>query len=105
ASNRHQSTQDSALSIPDALPTVTRVSRGALSRELERVVAQTRAGDPIVTALDDLVVRTGVTGVARFAEAMAVAIDRGTPLVDVRSEEHTSELQTREKLVCRLLLA
>lgn len=66
-----------------AIERVTRVSRGALSRELERVVAQTRAGDPIVTALDDLVVRTGVTGVARFAEAMAVAIDRGTPLVDV----------------------
>src|SRR5690606_40736224 len=27
-----------------------------------------------------------------------------TALKDVRSEEHTSELQSREKLVCRLLL-
>src|SRR3712207_7443843 len=26
------------------------------------------------------------------------------PLVDVRSEEHTSELQSRQYLVCRLLL-
>src|SRR5436309_4392082 len=29
--------------------------------------------------------------------------DRGTPLLK-RSEEHTSELQSRENLVCRLLL-
>src|SRR5690606_39743897 len=27
-----------------------------------------------------------------------------TPTVNVRSEEHTSELQSRENLVCRLLL-
>src|SRR5690606_40038778 len=28
----------------------------------------------------------------------------GTPIVSTRSEEHTSELQSRENLVCRLLL-
>src|SRR3712207_8968756 len=28
----------------------------------------------------------------------------GTPAVPVRSEEHTSELQSRQYLVCRLLL-
>src|SRR5690606_40122114 len=30
--------------------------------------------------------------------------DSGIQSVDIRSEEHTSELQSREKLVCRLLL-
>src|SRR3712207_7055841 len=30
--------------------------------------------------------------------------DGGAPRVDVRSEEHTSELQSRQYLVCRLLL-
>src|SRR5690606_41462161 len=30
--------------------------------------------------------------------------DRGVPVEQRRSEEHTSELQSREKLVCRLLL-
>src|SRR6266511_211456 len=30
--------------------------------------------------------------------------ERGEPGVDRRSEEHTSELQSRENLVCRLLL-
>src|SRR3712207_8859210 len=29
----------------------------------------------------------------------------GTPFASVRSEEHTSELQSRQYLVCRLLLA
>src|SRR5690606_41052345 len=31
-------------------------------------------------------------------------IDHGLPLGTARSEEHTSELQSRENLVCRLLL-
>src|SRR3712207_7273007 len=29
---------------------------------------------------------------------------KGTPSADLRSEEHTSELQSRQYLVCRLLL-
>src|SRR5438874_12467889 len=38
--------------------------------------------------------------------AIAVAVDRGTapPVFRIRSEEHTSELQSRRDLVCRLLL-
>src|SRR5690606_41673751 len=32
------------------------------------------------------------------------ALDRHSPPAHVRSEEHTSELQSRENLVCRLLL-
>ena len=35
------------------------------------------------TALDALAARTGLPAVARFAEAMAVAVDRGTPLAGV----------------------
>lgn len=62
---------------------VTRVSHGALSLELGRVLAQVRSGDTVVAALDEFASRTGVTSVARFAEAMAVAIERGTPLIDV----------------------
>src|SRR5438445_4654253 len=33
-----------------------------------------------------------------------VELDLGQPLPQVRSEEHTSELQSRQYLVCRLLL-
>ncbi|WP_313409856.1 type II secretion system F family protein [Aeromicrobium sp.] len=62
---------------------VTRVSHGALSHELGRVLAQVRSGETVVAALDEFASRTGVTSIARFAEAMAVAIERGTPLIDV----------------------
>src|SRR5207302_10375925 len=41
---------------------------------------------------------TAGASMALFAGAIAVAEQRG------RSEEHTSELQSRENLVCRLLL-
>src|SRR3712207_8337295 len=34
----------------------------------------------------------------------AVDLDADEPLVHLRSEEHTSELQSRQYLVCRLLL-
>src|SRR5436309_11777527 len=40
-------------------------------------------------------------------DALELALDLGQTLLDhapVRSEEHTSELQSRENLVCRLLL-
>src|SRR2546430_3363604 len=34
----------------------------------------------------------------------AILIDTGTTTTDIRSEEHTSELQSQSNLVCRLLL-
>src|SRR5690606_17009430 len=37
-------------------------------------------------------------------EVFGIEAQRFRPVVDVRSEEHTSELQSRENLVCRLLL-
>src|SRR5690606_41826263 len=39
-----------------------------------------------------------------FEEVMRIANDAGIPVEGARSEEHTSELQSRENLVCRLLL-
>src|SRR5690606_40327372 len=39
----------------------------------------------------------------RITIAESQSIDR-TPKAEVRSEEHTSELQSRENIVCRLLL-
>ena len=66
-----------------ALERCVAVSHGALADELRRVLAEIHTGTRISRALDDLSARTGVPSVARFAEALAVAIDRGTPLVDV----------------------
>src|SRR6266536_5044981 len=47
------------------------------------------------------------TGVCATAEESLAAVGRtadGCPYIEQRSEEHTSELQSRVDLVCRLLL-
>lgn len=66
-----------------ALDRVARATRGELATELGRVVADVHAGAPVSVALERLADRTGVVPLARFAEAVAVAIDRGTPLAEV----------------------
>src|SRR3712207_7263067 len=42
--------------------------------------------------------------IAPEAEYISCVADSSLPFPDVRSEEHTSELQSRQYLVCRLLL-
>jgi tight adherence protein C len=71
---------------------VTRAS-GELSVELSGVLAQVRTGTPVSRALDDLAARTGLPVVARFAEAVAVALERGTPLTEVM---HAQAADVRE---------
>src|SRR3712207_6982216 len=63
----------------------------------------------VVAHVEDAVVV--VVDVAGVPLAVAVGMvgliavgDAGTVVVGVRSEEHTSELQSRQYLVCRLLL-
>lgn len=65
------------------LERVLRVLDGALADELARVLADVRTGSTVPAAFDALAARTGVASIARFAEGLAVAVDRGTPLVDV----------------------
>jgi tight adherence protein C len=58
-------------------------SHGALSAELGRVLAEVRTGMPVSRAFDLLAARTGLPLVARFAEGISVAVERGTPLAEV----------------------
>lgn len=66
-----------------ALDRVVSRAHGELAGELGRVLADIRTGTPVATALDAMAGRSGLPVVARFAEGMAVAIDRGTPLAAV----------------------
>lgn len=66
-----------------ALERVARRSGGELSTELGRVLAAIRTGEPVAAAFDRLAARTGLPVVARFAQGIAVAVERGTPLADV----------------------
>lgn len=65
------------------LERVARVVQGSLGEELGRVLADIRTGSQVAAAFDALAARTGVSSIARFAEGLAVAVERGTPLVDV----------------------
>jgi tight adherence protein C len=66
-----------------ALDRVVGRSRGELSRDLGAVLAAVRTGAPVSEAFDDLARSTGLPLVARFAQGVAVAVERGTPLADV----------------------
>jgi tight adherence protein C len=66
-----------------ALDRVVRRSRGELSRELAGVLAAVRTGVPVADAFDRLAARSGQPLVARFANGVAVAVERGTPLAAV----------------------
>ena len=66
-----------------ALDRVVRRSGGELSTELSRVLAAVRTGQPVAAAFDELAAASGLPLVARFAQGIAVAVERGTPLADV----------------------
>lgn len=66
-----------------ALDRVVRRSGGELSVDLARVLAGIRTGEPVGAAFDRMAAATGLPLVARFAQGVAVAVERGTPLADV----------------------
>lgn len=72
-----------------ALDRVVARCHGELAAELGRVLAAVRTGTPVNRALDTMAAGTGLPVLARFAEGMAVAIERGTPLADVLHAQAT----------------
>ncbi|MFT4300061.1 MAG: type II secretion system F family protein [Aeromicrobium sp.] len=66
-----------------AVQRVSTLAHGDLADELRRVMGDVHAGGTVADSFDALASRTGVGAIARFAEGLAGAIERGTPLVDV----------------------
>ncbi|WP_069387530.1 type II secretion system F family protein [Cellulosimicrobium cellulans] len=66
-----------------ALERVASTARGELSAELATTLASVRAGTPLTRALEQLADRTSLPSLTRFAEGVAVAVERGTPLAEV----------------------
>src|SRR5690606_40344277 len=93
------------LSLHDALP-ISRRSRGVtrLRDAPQRSFELLAGGD--VELREDLVqvVLDGTRADVELATDLGVRVPRRGQAGDLRSEEHTSELQSRENLVCRLLL-
>lgn len=65
------------------LERVCRVMHGALADEITDVLGDVKTGTSVVDAFDAMGARTGVPSIARFAEGLVVALERGTPIVDV----------------------
>ena len=66
-----------------ALDRVCRSAKGELSKEFSRILAETRAGKPLVLALQEFSARTDLPPLVRFVDGIIVAVERGTPLADV----------------------
>ena len=66
-----------------ALDRVCRTSHGELAAEFELVLGETRAGKPLVEALQRFSARTDLGPLVRFVDGIIVAVERGTPLADV----------------------
>ncbi|OJV57852.1 MAG: pilus assembly protein TadB [Cellulomonas sp. 73-145] len=83
-----------------ALERVVRSTSGALTEELRATLSDARAGAPLTEALDALAGRTGLPALTRFAEGVAVALDRGTPLADVlRAQAQDVREESRRALM------
>src|SRR5690606_40867350 len=88
-----------ALSLHDALPILPAHRADALALPLMVEHGQDPRGTAYTVAVDAAAgVTTGISAADR-ARTLRVLGDPAS-----RSEEHTSELQSRENLVCRLLL-
>lgn len=66
-----------------ALDRVVRRTGGEMSRDLAQVLAAIRTGESVAHAFDRMAAEAGLPAVARFAQGIAVAVERGTPLSEV----------------------
>ena len=80
-----------------ALDRVVRRTSGALAADLSRVLAEIRGGAPVATAFDGYAARTGLPVVARFADGVSVAVERGTPLADVLHAQAADVREARRR--------
>ncbi len=69
--------------ISGALERVARVAAGALADELRVMLGAAKSGTPLGEALRELADFTRVAELRRFADGIAIAVERGTPLADL----------------------
>ena len=69
--------------IGGALDRVGRIAAGSLADELRAMVGAAKSGVPLGEALRALADSTRVAELRRFADGIAIAVERGTPLSDL----------------------
>src|SRR5437868_8969298 len=99
----HTTTATSPLSLHDALPIFERLASAPVVAHA--IVLSARTPDRLRERAQQMLtlIENGQYGDADLAD-IAYTLQTGREAMDARSEEHTSELQSRFDLVCRLLL-
>jgi tight adherence protein C len=83
-----------------ALDRVATGTRGELSAELRRTLADARSGTPLARALENMADRTSLPSIARFTDGVSVAVERGSPLAEVlRAQAHDARDVGRRQLM------
>ncbi|WP_144268186.1 type II secretion system F family protein [Demequina sp. NBRC 110055] len=95
-----------------ALDRVARLTHGAMSEELAKALGEVRAGARLPAALTGMAEATELPAMTRFAEGIATAVERGTPLgqvlraqaADVRSRGHEALMEEGGKREIAMLV-
>ncbi len=72
-----------------ALERVARTTHGVMAHELATTLAHARTGTPLPQALQYMGDRSGLAALRRFADGIATAVERGTPLAEVLRAQAT----------------
>ncbi|MDN5559155.1 MAG: type II secretion system F family protein [Ruaniaceae bacterium] len=83
-----------------ALERIAAISQGALSTEFRDLVARVHTGTSLPAALTEMAGTSGSPELARMADVLVVAIERGTPLADVlRDQARDTRENARQRLM------
>lgn len=83
-----------------ALERIAGISRGVIATEFGDLVARVHTGTSMSSALTDMAATSGSPELSRMADALVVAIERGTPLSDVlRDQARDTRENARQRLM------
>ena len=89
-------------SVPAAFGRVSAHMPGGIGDELRRVVADVRAGDPLITALETFKRRIPDPAVFRLVDALIIGIEKGAPLSEVLRAQATDLREGRRRYLLEL---
>lgn len=89
-------------SVPAAFARVAERLGPGLGAELRSVVADIRAGELVVTAIERLSHRVTDPGIARFVDALCTGIERGAPLTEVLRGQADDAREARRRHLLEL---
>ncbi|WP_196716703.1 type II secretion system F family protein [Actinomyces trachealis] len=83
-----------------AMERIVSLGQGALIEEVARALSDVRAGTTLSAAMSSMAERVGIGSVTRLADAVAAALERGTPLAEVlRAQAADAREASRRRLI------